>query len=58
MAQYAATDLDRAGRVIGLVMQVSWGTVLLASVVSISASSLIASRVLDTLLVEALLVER
>ena len=47
VAQYAATDPDRAGRVIGLVMQVSWGTVLAATGVLVGASSLIARRVLE-----------
>lgn len=47
VAQYAATDPDRAGRVIGMVMLVSWGTVLVTSGVLAGASSLIANRVLD-----------
>ena len=47
VAQYAATDPDRAGRVIGMVMLISWGTVLLAAGALVWASSLIASRVLD-----------
>lgn len=47
VAQYAATDPDRAGRIIGLVMQISWGTVLLAVGGVIAASSVIVSRALD-----------
>ena len=47
VAQHAATDPERAGRIIGLVMQISWGTVLLVAGVLVGASSLIASRVLD-----------
>lgn len=47
VAQYAGTNPDRAGRVIGMVMLISWATVLLAAGVLIAASSLIASRMLD-----------
>lgn len=47
VAQYAATDPGRAGRVIGLVVQTSWVTVLVAAGVLVGASSLIASQVLD-----------
>ena len=47
MAKYATSDPLRAGRVIALVMSVSIGTVLLATVVLISVSGLIAGAVLN-----------
>jgi len=56
VAQYAATDPDRAGRIIGLVMQISWGTVLVAAGVLVAGSSWIASRMLDAPHLESALV--
>ena len=47
VAQYAATDPGRAGRVIALVTQISWGTVVLTAGVLVGASSLIAREALD-----------
>jgi O-antigen/teichoic acid export membrane protein len=47
VAKYATSDPLRAGRVIALVMSVSIGTVLVATVVLISVSGLIAGAVLN-----------
>ena len=47
VAKYARSDPHRAGRVIALVTSVSIGTVLLATIVLISASGLIAGAVLN-----------
>lgn len=56
VAQYAVTDPERAGRVIGLVMHVSWGTVLVATGLLVAGSSWIAGRVLDAPHLESALV--
>lgn len=47
MAQCATSDPVRAGRVVALVMSVSFGTVLLATIMLISASGFIARAMLD-----------
>lgn len=46
VAQYAATDPDRAGRIIALVSEISWITVLVAAAVLIFAAAPLATDVL------------
>lgn len=47
VAQHAVTDPDRAGRVIALVMQITWITVFLAAGILVLASGPLAIRVLE-----------
>lgn len=46
VAQYAATDPDRAGRIIALVSEISWITVLVSSAVLMFVASPLATEVL------------